>query len=290
MNHFAIVLQKEPQAVLKLSLDGSLLGVVRDGFGGEPDGVQIDVENGKIYWTNMGLDIAEADGTIECSDLDGGNHAVLVGGGAVVTPKQAALDVRGGHIYWCDREGMRVMRARMDGSDVTTLIEAGRYPEQMSDETRHCVGIAFDPHRRLLYWSQKGPKNGGRGAIYRIGIDRPSDEFPLSPNDAERIIDCLPEPIDLALDHRNQLLYWTDRSSLEGGDSLNRIAVGENENASHQILAEGLDEGIGVALSPDNRHIFVTDLGGSVRVGDLDGLPGLRTMASFGPLTGIAVS
>jgi hypothetical protein len=32
------------------------------------------------------------------------------------------LDKDGGKLYWCDREGMRVMRANLDGSQVETLV------------------------------------------------------------------------------------------------------------------------------------------------------------------------
>ena len=90
-----------------------------------PDGIVVDVDAGHIYWTNMGIPNLN-DGSIERADIDGKNRRVIVPQGATHTPKQIILDSKGGKLYWCDREGMRVMRCNLDGSQLETLIEAGR--------------------------------------------------------------------------------------------------------------------------------------------------------------------
>ena len=90
-----------------------------------PDGVAVDVEAGHIYWTNMGVPNLD-DGSIERADLDGGNRRTIVPQGGTFTPKQIHLEKDAGKLYWCDREGMRVMRANLDGSQVETLVETGR--------------------------------------------------------------------------------------------------------------------------------------------------------------------
>src|SRR5215475_9816763 len=74
-----------------------------------PDGIVVDAEAGHIYWTNMGVPRLN-DGSIERADLDGGNRKVIVPEGGTHTPKQLHLDKERGKLYWCDREGMRVMR------------------------------------------------------------------------------------------------------------------------------------------------------------------------------------
>ena len=66
------------------------------------------------------------DGSIERADIDGKNRKTVVAQGDTHTPKQIILDKKGGKLYWCDREGMRVMRCNLDGSQLETLIEAGR--------------------------------------------------------------------------------------------------------------------------------------------------------------------
>jgi len=108
-----------------------------------PDGIVVDAEAGNIYWTNMGIPNLD-DGTIERADLDGGNRRIIVPQGVTHTPKQIHLDKDGGKLYWSDREGMRVMRANLNGSQVEALVETGRGDEDRRDETRWCVGITFD--------------------------------------------------------------------------------------------------------------------------------------------------
>src|SRR6476661_9154296 len=90
-----------------------------------PDGIVVDAEAGHIYWTNMGIPSLN-DGSIERADIDGGNRRVIIPQGVTHTPKQIHLDKPNGKLYWCDREGMRVMRANLDGSQVETLVETGR--------------------------------------------------------------------------------------------------------------------------------------------------------------------
>src|SRR5215475_15827120 len=75
-----------------------------------PDGIAVDAAAGHIYWTNMGVPRLN-DGSIERADLDGKNRTVIVPQGMTHTPKQIHLDKAAGKLYWCDREGMRVMRA-----------------------------------------------------------------------------------------------------------------------------------------------------------------------------------
>src|ERR1700690_2839283 len=81
-----------------------------------PDGIVVDVEAGHIYWTNMGVPNLN-DGSIERADLDGGNRKVIIPQGVTFSPKQIHLERGSGKLYWCDREGMRVMRANLDGTN-----------------------------------------------------------------------------------------------------------------------------------------------------------------------------
>ena len=90
-----------------------------------PDGIVVDVEAGHIYWSNMGSSVATNDGSIERADLDGKNRRIIVPEGVTFTPKQIHLEKEASKLYWCDREGMRVMRSNLDGSLVETLIEDG---------------------------------------------------------------------------------------------------------------------------------------------------------------------
>ena len=250
-----------------------------------PDGIVVDAEAGHIYWTNMGVPNLD-DGSIERADLDGGNRRPIVPQGVTHTPKQIHLDKENGKLYWCDREGMRVMRANLDGSQVETLVEAGRGDKDSRDQTRWCVGITTDPKLGKIYWTQKGPDNAGLGRIFRANIDIPKGESPTNRSDIEVLFDQLPEPIDLELDLANRVLYWTDRGDPTRGNTVNRAPI--DKKSSPEILITHLMEGIGIALDVPGNRMFVTDFAGSVYSADLDGKNERNFLYAQGNLTGIA--
>ena len=250
-----------------------------------PDGIVVDVEAGHIYWTNMGIPNLD-DGSIERADLDGGNRKVIVPQGVTHTPKQLHLDKENGKLYWCDREGMRVMRANLDGSTVETLVETGRGDADGRDQTRWCVGITTDAKRGKIYWTQKGPDNGEQGRILRANIDIPKGESPANRSDIEVLFDRLPEPIDLELDLKSRVLYWTDRGDPPRGNTVNRAPI--DKKAEPEILITHLMEGIGIALDISGNRMFVTDFAGSVYSADLDGKNERNFLYAQGNLTGIA--
>jgi DNA-binding beta-propeller fold protein YncE len=251
-----------------------------------PDGIAVDAEAGHIYWTNMGVPNLD-DGSIERADLDGGNRRVIVPQGVTHTPRQIHLDKESGKLYWCDREGMRVMRANLDGSQVETLVETGRGDTDARDQTRWCVGITIDPKLGKIYWTQKGPDNAGLGRIFHANIDIPSGESPANRSDIEVLFDRLPEPIDLELDLVNRVLYWTDRGDPPRGNTVNRVLI-DDAKAAPQVLITHLMEGIGIALDVPGNRMFVTDFAGSVYSADLDGSNERNFLYAQGNLTGIA--
>src|SRR6266478_5021937 len=154
--------------------DGSDRKVILSG-GRVPDGIVVDVEAGHIYWTNMGVP-SKNDGSLERVDLGGQNRVTIIGEGETFTTKQLHLDKKSGKLYWCDREGMRVMRANVDGSNVETLVDTSKGDADRLDQTKWCIGITIDPSRKQIYWTQKGPDNAGRGRLFRANIEIPKGE------------------------------------------------------------------------------------------------------------------
>ena len=256
-----------------------------------PDGIAVDVEGGHIYWTNMGVPNLN-DGSIERADLDGRNRKTIVPEGGTFTPKQLQLDKRSGKLYWCDREGMRVMRTNLDGSVVETLVETGRGDADRRDQTRWCVGIAVDAGRGQIYWTQKGPDDAGSGRILRANIELPPGQIASNRTDIEVAFDGLPEPIDLELDLKNRLLYWTDRGDPPRGNTVNRAPMdGDAKRRTRptpDVLITHLMEGIGIALDLVSGRMFLTDLAGSVYSASLDGSGKQTLLYAQGNLTGIA--
>lgn len=281
--------------VLEASGDGRLFSINPDGSDKTflvtgcpvPDGVAVDVQAGHIYWTNMGVP-PRNDGSIERVDLDGGNRTTIVPSGGTYTPKQLHLDVVGRKLYWGDREGMRVMRCNLDGTDVETLVQTGNGAEDRRDETNWCVGVAVDHVGGHLYWTQKGPSDAGLGRILRAGIDLPAGETAAKRGDVEVVLKGLPEPIDLEIDHTTRTLYWTDRGDPPYGNTVNRAQLETNGVSEPEIVITHLMEGIGIALDPAHNRMFVTDLGGNVWAAALDGSGNRTIRAVQGNLTGIA--
>lgn len=250
-----------------------------------PDGVVIDLEHKHMYWTNMGVP-SNNDGSIERADLDGSNRTTIIAQGGTHTPKQLHLDKANGKLYWCDREGMRVMRANLDGTRLETLIESGHGDVDRKDATKWCVGITLDNENDQIYWTQKGSDNAGAGRILRAGKSIPRGQTAADRRDIEVVFDRLPEPIDLELDAAAKVLYWTDRGDPPRGNSVSRCSI--IGTPAQEIVLHDLMEGIGIALDIPGNRMFVTDLGGSIYAAALDG-SGKRTIAfAQGNLSGIA--
>jgi Low-density lipoprotein receptor repeat class B len=275
--------------ILSANADGSDRKVILTG-GRIPDGIVVDVRAGHIYWTNMGVP-SRNDGSIERVDLDGQNRKTIVPEGATFTPKQLHLEKRAGKLYWCDREGMRVMRANLDGSNVETLVDTSEGDARPgADETKWCVGITVDPDRGQVYWGQKGPDDAGKGRIFRAKIDIPRGKSATSRTDIELLFDGLPEPIDLELDLKNRLLYWTDRGDAPRGNTVNRASIDADfsKRPSPDVIFTHLMEGIGIALDFKGDRMFLTDLAGTVHSARLDGSEKKPLLVAQGNLTGIA--
>jgi len=276
--------------VFSANPDGSDLKVIVSEGRRLPDGIVVDVEAGHLYWTNMGNPTAN-DGSIERSDFDGSNVTHIVPPGATFTPKQLQLDEKNRKLYWCDREGMRIMRANLDGSNIETLIDTGEGEARPGkDIKKWCVGIALDVEGGQLYWTQKGSDNAGQGRIFRANLEIPKGQSPANRKDIELLYGGLPEPIDLELDLANRTIYWTDRGDPPRGNTVNRASMDPAQGNGKQepvIIFDHLMEGIGIALDLKGGRMFLTDLGGSVYSANLDGSNKKTILAAEGNLTGI---
>ena len=254
-----------------------------------PDGIVVDVRTKHIYWTNMGVPNLN-DGSIERADLDGLNRKTIIPEGGTFTPKQLHLDKKNAKLYWADREGMRVMRCNLDGSNIETLVETGHGDADRSDAKKWCVGIAVDSERGQIYWTQKGPDKGGQGLIFRAGTEISEGQTAVNRTDIEVLFHDLPEPIDLDLDLNNRMMYWTDRGDPPRGDTVNRAPMDGDPKKPQapKILLTHLMEGIGIALDLKGERMFLTDLAGSVYSAKLNGSDKKELLYDQGNLTGIA--
>jgi sugar lactone lactonase YvrE len=235
-----------------------------------PDGLAVDMAAGFIYCTNMGVPYKN-DGSIERADLDGGNRRFIIPEGGTFTPKQLHLEKNSGKLYWSDREGMRVLRANLDGSQIETLIKTGEGEGDRRDPSNWCVGITV---------------NSGHGRIFRAAIDMPQGQTAANRRDIELLFGGLPEPVDLELDLQRRVLYWTDRGDPPRGNTVSRTPI--DGRLKQQIVLDHLMEGIGIALDVGGDRMFVTDLAGSIYSAHLNGSEKRPIAMAQGNLSGIA--
>ncbi|MFI1184977.1 hypothetical protein [Streptomyces californicus] len=297
-----LALQVVPGKVLRISTSDGRVDTLVEDAGPAPDGIVVDART--VYWTTMGeptavpgtqgeagQDFSRPNGGLHAADLDSGRTYDVLPDGSITTGKQLTSD-GAGTLYWGDREGRRVSRARSDGSDPrpTDLVVNPADDGVMAE----CVGVAVDPARGHLYWTQKGPAKGGLGRILRAGLDLPAGETPENRSDVEVLWDGLPEPIDLHL--HGDRLYWTDRGAPPRGNTLNRalLPAPGARGAAPEILADGFTEAIGLAVDTEEGIAYVSDLGGRIRAVPLpDGPAAGRapyTVAAPGhPLTGLCL-
>jgi hypothetical protein len=278
-------------SVMATDVENPRARTIVEDAGQGPDGIAVDLEQGHIYWTGMGVP-ADDDGFILRSDLDGDNIVTIVEAGGTYTPKQLKIDHDNAKLYWSDREGMRVMRANLDGSELETLVTAGVGADDRRDNSKWCVGIALDSAGGYFYWSQKGADNAGEGSLRRARLALPDGEDSTNRSDIEVLFDGLPEPIDIDLDLEHQHIYWTDR----GDDTINRapLEIPSGSSAANrmdrEILIQGVREAIGVTLDLTRGKLYFT--GGTLgRVGmaNLDGSGVVDLLTGSAGLTGIAV-
>ena len=290
-----IVLDAVGQKMFTIDGEGNNVTILKQGLDKAPDSVFFDAAHGQVYATQMGAvemktQTAYArDGSIWRMNTDGSDAVMLVGDGTIRTPKQITADLADGKLYWSDREGMRVMRANLDGSTVEVLVETGTIPDDERDQRHWPVGIAVDPKRRQFYFTLKGNPDSGQGRICRAGYDLPAGATPSKRSDLEVLFSGLPEPIDLHFDRDEDALYWTDRGNLAGGNSVSRVTfdTAGKPVGKPQVLMQDLKETIGLVIDHATGHIFASSLTGELYRARLDGSE-LAQIGKFGGLTGMA--
>ena len=122
-----------------------------------PDSIDVLQADRRLYWTCMGIPGMQ-DGYVQSCLFDGSDVQQIVPTGLLNTPKQLVLDEAHRKLYICDREGLRIVRCNLDGSQMEVLVETGipTADDQRMDQMRWCVGLAVDWEEGIMYWTQKG--------------------------------------------------------------------------------------------------------------------------------------
>ncbi|GAD98049.1 hypothetical protein PVAR5_6737 [Paecilomyces variotii No. 5] len=284
--------------VLELTTDGKIQRVLVKGQS-LPDGIDIDHESGRMFWTCMGVPGKNDGAVYSASSLDGSDVKTVVSPGGAHTPKQLTLDRSAKKVYFCDREGLRVFRCNYDGSGLETLIKNGDWKndEDRGDALKWCVGITVSPKLGKFYWTQKGVAKSGKGRIFCADIETPSNQSAESRDDVKCIFSGLPEPIDLEIDEASRTLYWTDRGEVPLGNALYKAKLDADglptnlaSSRKCEVITRHMKEAIGLKLDLENRCIYSTDLGGNIYRCDLEGNSKERIHSDdYRAFTGIAL-
>lgn len=103
----------------------------------DPDGIDIDLVNRKMYWVNY-------NGGLWVKNLDGTGETLLIPG-----VEGGSMLVVGDRIYYDEYAGsgdIRLKSAKLDGTNVTTLAVG---------ITRVVYGLAYDPEGQKIYWGDR---------------------------------------------------------------------------------------------------------------------------------------
>ena len=215
-------------------------------------------------------------GAVLRANADGSDRKQIVGSAAAGTgPDGIAVDTAAGHIYWTDmgvasRDDGTVMRADLDGKNVTEIIKAGGTftPKQLKIDVQH----------GKLYWSDR---EGMR--VMRANLDGSNLETLVvtGSGDADRR-DASRWCVGIALDVAGGKLYWSQK----GGDNAHQgtikraaLALPPGQDpatrADIEVLFAALPEPVDVDLDLEHRVLYWTDRGdNTVSRAPLDVPPG----------------
>jgi sugar lactone lactonase YvrE len=198
------------------------------------------------------------DRTIYAAGLDGAKAGDL----KAPTPREAsdiasaagiAFDGKRGYLYWIDPRQKTIQRAKVEdggvGEVVEGLVESGlREPEDLE----------LDLAAGKMYWSDHEVRNQeDRGYIYRSDLDG---------SKVEMVAQWSGYPSDLALDTKEEVIYWLD--PWQG--VIGRVGY-DGQNLEESVVG-GLDRAGGIAFDSINKQLYWTEQGeGVIRRAGADG-------------------
>lgn len=191
-----------------------------------PYGIAIDVDGGKMYWTDGVMD------KIFRANLDGTQVEELVNTRELVNPPldpgktapaSIAIDATGGKVYWTDWHTNKIQRANLDGSNAEDIITSG---------VNFSRGIALDPENRKIYYTDTSSDK-----IRRANLDGTKKEDLVNTRAPEDTT-----PLDIALDIAGGKMYWTDNKT----DKIWRANLDGTQVESLPI--SGLENPVGIAV------------------------------------------
>ena len=232
--------------IWRANLDGSnietLITIERTRYGpgiyySGPHGLALDVNEGKMYWT-------EGLRRIRRANLDGSDTETLIITGYSL--HHLALDVDEGKMYWTESGGnhypYRIRRANLDGSNIETLVLPGGEPS----------GLAVDVAGGKMYWTDRLNDN-----IQRANLDGSNIETLISSEHSGI------NPSGIALDVPESKMYWTER----GANNIRRASLDGSDIET--LITTGLDFPSGITLDVGEGKMYWVNNGGNRYPGEI---------------------
>jgi len=154
---------------------------------------------------------------------------------------------RAARIYWTDNATDKIERVKINGSLREVLVEGLSNP----------IGLEIDNENQQMYWIEEAVRK-----LRRASLTIPSGETPSTRTDIEDLVEGSPfmlEPRYLALDFKNEKVYWTDLSS----DTIKRanFAIPSGETPTTRtdietIISAGVTNPLNIAIDPFRDKIY----------------------------------
>ena len=184
------------------------------------EGIALDLSAGKMYWT------ARNAGIIRKSDLDGTEIETIAGG--ILRPNGLALDIPSGKVYWASASG--IARANTDGTEEEILVTV----------SAAAIDIQLNLESGKMYWTE--PQNQ---KILRSNLDGSNVEDLTPPG--------LARPTSIFLDAESESLYWLGGSE----SSIRRSNL--DVTTTEILIPNEIRTPLGIALDHDAGKMYWAD-------------------------------
>ena len=196
-----------------------------------PAGIDIDDEEGKIYWTSNGT------GKIQSANMDGSDIKDLTIRAGVAA--DIVFDPVDRIVYWCDSGSNELYSYPVDGGSNTILLSGLNTPK----------GLVLDKEARNLYFA-----NNGTGEIICYNIDSTISSTLISGLTSVSGLDYTPE---------SGKIYWA--MDMVGGE------IGQcNIDGTDRETIISVDNAMGVAVNNKSGILYYTTMT-EIRQINLDG-------------------
>lgn len=179
------------------------------------------------------------DGSIAVRDLNSdmstsnSMNDIITGEGSIA---DIVIHMNKGLIFWTDESTRSIKRSKLDGSEISTLLEKDGHP----------YGLVIDSKRNHIYWSCHATD-----AIYRAPIDT------LSSNTKHKVA-SISQPHGLELDSDRDMIYIA-------GNSDGIVYQYSLTDGSLSELMTSMSEPRFLAMSTNKGRLYVTEGSGNVK-------------------------